>query len=414
MLQESDADTAPPGAATTRDPRTSRTRLLWWLLPAILLAALNLRAPISVVSALLDPIASDLQLSSLALSVLTTLPTLCLGAFAFLGPTLRYRVGEERMIAWCTLVLVLGSVLRLQHASTALFAGTVLVVAALGMINVMMPALIKRHFGDRYVAVTAVYTITMTLGAAITSAAAAPLGRAVGSSWLVPLAVLTVPLALLACFGWLPMLRQGAGHQQLQTIPRKLWRDGIAWQVTVFFGALAMTSYFILGWLPTIGLDRGMSMDQSGMLLSVSALVQAAGMLSLPVLIPKLGDQRLLAVGVSVLNGLGLAGVILAPVPAGVWASAVILGFGQGAGFALALSVIGLRAANPAIASGLSGMAQGIGYLIAVIGPMGAGLLRSATGGWGIPLILLLIVCLTQLVSGLSAGRARYALESNG
>jgi MFS transporter, CP family, cyanate transporter len=76
--------------------------------------------------------------------------------------------------------------------------------------------------------------------------------------------------------------------------------------------------------------------------------------------------------------------------------------------------VIGLRAANPAIASGLSGMAQGIGYLIAVIGPMGAGLLRSATGGWGIPLILLLIVCLTQLVSGLSAGRARYALESNG
>ena len=414
MLQESDPDTAPSGAAATRNPRSSRGRLVLWILPAILLAALNLRAPISVVSALIAPIASDLRLSGLALSVLTTLPTLCLGAFAFLGPTLRYRVGEERMIAWCTLVLVLGSVLRLQHASTALFGGTVLVVAALGMINVMMPALIKRHFGDRYVAVTAVYTITMTLGAAITSAAAAPLGQAMGSSWLVPLALLTVPPALLACLGWIPMLGRDASRPQPQTIPATLWRDGIAWQVTVFFGALAMTSYFILGWLPTIGLDRGMSMDQSGMLLSVSALVQAAGMLSLPVLIPKLRDQRLLAAGVSVLNGLGLAGVILAPVPAGIWVSAVVLGFGQGAGFALALSVIGLRAATPVIASGLSGMAQGIGYLFAVIGPMGAGLLRSATGGWNVPLILLLLVCLTQLVSGLSAGRARYALEADG
>lgn len=402
-----------PEAASPRAKRTPGSptvHRLTWALIALVVVALNLRAPISAVSARLDVIQSDLGMSGVVLSALTTLPTLCLGVFAFTGPALRARVGEERLVAACALILLAGNVVRLVPTVSAVFAGTLLVVGALGVMNVIMPALIKRWFPDRYVTTTALYTVMMTLGASGASAAAAPLGEALGSPWQLPLAVITIPLALLVVGVWSRRLRDDATAARVAPIPPGLWRDPLAWQVTVFFGVLAMTSYFILGWLPTIASDRGMSPAASGLVLSVSALVQAVGVFLVPVVIRRTRDQRLLAAAVALLNGAGLAGVVLAPVPDGVWAATVVLGLGQGAGFGLAMTVIGLRSATSAVAAGLSGMAQGVGYLLAVLGPLGAGLLRSATGGWDVPLVLLLFFCLVQFATGLGACRDRVVL----
>lgn len=77
-----------------------------------------------------------------------------------------------------------------------------------------------------------------------------------------------------------------------------------------------------------------------------------------------------------------------------------------GAGFAVALSLIGLRTGNGDETSALSSMAQGTGFLIATIGPLGAGLLHEVSGGWGVPLATLLVVCAIQAAAGLGAGRA--------
>jgi len=64
------------------------------------------------------------------------------------------------------------------------------------------------------------------------------------------------------------------------------------------------------------------------------------------------------------------------------------------------------RAADAPTAAALSGFAQGIGYLIAVIGPLLFGLLESATGGWAVPVWVLMGVAVGQLISGVLSGRA--------
>jgi CP family cyanate transporter-like MFS transporter len=55
---------------------------------------------------------------------------------------------------------------------------------------------------------------------------------------------------------------------------------------------------------------------------------------------------------------------------------------------------------NTAETTALSTLAQSTGYLLATVGPFGAGLLHSTTGGWTLPLALLLALAVIQIVVG--------------
>jgi CP family cyanate transporter-like MFS transporter len=48
-----------------------------------------------------------------------------------------------------------------------------------------------------------------------------------------------------------------------------------------------------------------------------------------------------------------------------------------------------------------------VGYLIAIVGPFGVGLIHDATGGWTVPLLVLLALCVPQYAAGLAASRPR-------
>ncbi len=84
-----------------------------------------------------------------------------------------------------------------------------------------------------------------------------------------------------------------------------------------------------------------------------------------------------------------------------------VLGLGQGSAFSLAVFLFAARAADSHTAAALSGFAQSGGYLIAAAGPLLLGLLHEATGGWTVPIAVLLVVAAGQLVAGLLAGRNR-------
>ena len=53
-------------------------------------------------------------------------------------------------------------------------------------------------------------------------------------------------------------------------------------------------------------------------------------------------------------------------------------------------------------------MAQGVGYILAAIGPMAVGLLHDALGGWRLPLMLCAGLAFLAALIGVSAGRARH------
>lgn len=378
------------------------------LVVALVLITLNLRPAISAVSSLLTSIRSDLGLSALAVSVLTTVPTIGLAVFTFLGPRLYGRWGDERLITWSAFLILAGDLVRLAPVSWALFAGTVLIAVGIGVATGAIPGLVKREFPDRVPAMMALYTAVLTAGASLASGVATPLADVMGSSWTGALAVITVPLAVVAGLWWLPRPRVPAPRSTAARIPPALWRDRMAWLVTLFFSATGFVFYFVLSWLPTVARDRGMDPTSSGLVLTTVALVQIVGSLLVPQVVSRTRTQRPLVVATVIANILGLAGVMLAPVPAWVWVGAVVLGLGQGWGFGLAMTLIGLRARDTNAAVGLSGMAQGIGYAVSGLGPFATGLLHSAAGSWAATFAMVAAVCVAQFVIGLGAGRPSH------
>jgi CP family cyanate transporter-like MFS transporter len=85
-----------------------------------------------------------------------------------------------------------------------------------------------------------------------------------------------------------------------------------------------------------------------------------------------------------------------------------MLGGGQGAAFAVALTLLVLRAGTDADTAGLSAMAQSVGYVLAAGGPLLVGAVHDRAGSWALPLALLLVLLVPQAVAGALAGRPRH------
>ena len=71
----------------------------------------------------------------------------------------------------------------------------------------------------------------------------------------------------------------------------------------------------------------------------------------------------------------------------------------------MAMMVIVLRSPDPHVAAHLSGMAQGVGYVLAAFGPLLVGLLHSATGSFEISDRLFLGLGFLVAINGWGAGR---------
>ena len=371
---------------------------------AVVLVAVNLRPAVAGVGPVLPELRAGLSLPGAAAAVLTTLPVLCFGLLATTAPRLVRRYGIERVLVGAMAALAVGAVGRVLDGAAALFAGTVVAGGAIAVGNVLLPPLIKRDFPDRTGPMMGVYSMAVSGAAAVSAGLAVPLAAASGLGWRGALGAWAVPAAV-AALVWLPRSR---GHTRPPATPpgRSLLRDPLAWQLTVFFGLQSLSFYAVLGWLPSMYRDFGASPAVAGFLLSLSGLVQIPVSLVLPGLAGRARTQAGYAVAGTALIGVGIAGVLLAPMAAPyLWVA--LVGAGQGACFALGLNLFVLRTRRVADTARVSAMAQSIGYTLCAVGPLRVGLLHEATGSWTVPLILLLALLVPQAVSGALAGRSR-------
>lgn len=377
---------------------------------AIVLASLNLRPAVVAISPLLGEIRADLGLSATAAGVLTTLPVLCFGLLAPLAPVLARRWGLERALFVSLVVLCVGFALRLVPETWGLFAGTVVAGCAIGLGNVLLPALIKRDFADRIGLMTGLYSMALSGGAALAAGLTLPVATAAGLDWRGALATWGV-LAVLGVLVWVPRALRpdpagstafgaGAGAGVARSA---VWRSPLAWAVTVVMGMQSLSFYAVNAWLPEIMVALGRTPEAGGWLLALCNLAGILGSFVTPILAGRLRRQRGVGVVLVVLVGTGLLGLALAPGAAALWV--VLVGLGQGGGISLALTLMALRARDAAHTSELSGMAQSAGYLLAATGPLGLGLAHDATGAWTLPLFLLVAAATVQGVAVWFAGR---------
>lgn len=401
-------------------PAPWRGRLV--VLAGIVLVGLNLRIAVAAVSPIIGVVRDDFALSDAQVGLLGTVPVAAFAVFGSLATPVARRLGLEPSLILALLLAMTGELLRALAGSAPAFIGwSVLALGGLGMGNVLVPPLVKRYFPDRIGTVTAAYLVAMSVSAAVPPLVALPVAQAAGWRWSVGMWAV---LGLAALVPWVVVIAQSvSARSHLRTLVRRapvtdrpavlvrpgaaesriVWRSRLAWALVLTFFANTTCTYVLFAWLPEILADAGLGTDAGGRWLAVFAILGLPASLVAPVLAVRMRDPYPLVVGFAACWVAGLLGLMLAPAHGtAVWM--VLLGIGPGT-FPIMLALIGLRSRTPAIAVALSGMVQGLGYALSIVGPVGIGLLHVATGSWREPLLVLLGLVGLLLVSGWFACR---------
>ncbi|MFJ9149350.1 CynX/NimT family MFS transporter [Streptomyces sp. NPDC102270] len=395
----------------------------------IVLSALNLRPAITSLGALLEEVRDGLGMSGSVAGLLTSVPPLCFAVFGVMAPRLARRFGAGAVVCAGMVAITTGLLIRPYTGSTAGFlAASALTLMGIAVSNVLMPVIVKRWFPDRVGSMTGLYSMALALGTSAAAAVTVPMTEALGGSWQSGLAVWAA-LAAAAVLPWIPLVRdrgpastepkaarsvhtrvEGAGpvrhvHARVEPPALRIARSRTAWALAVFFGLQATAAYITMGWMAQIFRDAGVSAGTAGLLLAVTMVMGVPLAFVIPRVATRLPHQGPIVIALGVCGLAGYAGLYLAPA-AGAWAWAVLLGVSNCA-FPLALTMVGMRArTGPGVAQ-LSAFAQSTGYLISIPGPLLVGVLYQHSGGWGLPIALMIGLMVPQMAVGVLAGRDR-------
>ncbi|MDQ0666368.1 cyanate transporter [Pseudomonas sp. W2I6] len=352
-----------------------------WLMISVVLVALNLRPSMAAVGPLLSSIRADVALSFSTASLLTMLPVMAMGLAMFFGMAVAKRFGEHRSIVLSLVVIGLATVSRLfLDSAVELILSAIAAGVGIAMIQALMPALIKSRFSDNVSLFMGLY-VTAIMGGAALAASFSPFIQVQTGSWRIGLAIWAV-LAVLALVFWyaqrsvLPPLPQaGAGPQA------SFFGNRRAWLLAIFFGLGTASYTCVLAWLAPYYVEQGWSEQNAGLLLGFLTAMEVVSGLITPAIANRRRDKRGVVAVLLVLIIAGFCGLILSPQYLSLlWPC--LLGLGIGGLFPMSLILSLDHLDNPRRAGGLTAFVQGIGYLIAGLSPLIAGMIRDQLGSF--------------------------------
>lgn len=359
----------------------SQTQKHGLMLLVLVLIGLNMRPLLTSIGPLLPQLREASGMSFTAVSLLTALPVVAMGVLALAGGWVDRHFSERNSVALSLLAIGVGALLReLAPQSLLLLSSALLGGIGIGIIQAVMPAVIKRTFQRRMPLVMGLWSAALMGGGGL-GAALTPWLAEHSDVWHRSLAWWALP-ALVALIGWWPQsksLNQPIKSSQLAQ-PLRLHLSSRAWTLGLYFGLINGGYTSLIAWLPPYYMQLGATAQFSGSLLALMTVGQAAGALILPMFARKQDRRGLLMVALT-LQLIGFCGFIWLPLQMSVlWA--VVCGFGLGGAFPLCLVLALDHSPQPAIAGRLVAFMQGIGFIVAGLSPYLSGLLRSLSGNF--------------------------------
>jgi CP family cyanate transporter-like MFS transporter len=250
------------------------------------------------------------------------------------------------------------------------------VVAGIGIaiIQALMPALIKARFSHNVSLYMGLY-VTSIMGGAAVAASFSPFVMQQSGSWRVGLAIWAL-LAALALLFWLSQRGALGGLTSDSGKRESHFANSRSWLLAIFFGLGTASYTCVLAWLAPYYVEKGWSEQNAGLLLGFLTAMEVISGLLTPAIASRSQDRRLVLIGLLLLIIAGFSGLIVAPQQFSLlWPC--LLGLGIGGLFPMSLIVSMDHLDNPRRAGNLTAFVQGIGYLIAGLSPLLAGLIRD-------------------------------------
>ena len=352
----------------------------------IVLYAFSLRTAVASFSPLIDHVRADFPLPAVLVGMIGTAPLVCFAVFGMLTPVIERRVGLNRLAAAVMAACSVGLLARgLAIDGVTLLLANLVVFAAVGVANVLIPALVKAHFPNRIGLMTAVYSTQMAVSATLPAALAVPIADAV--NWRFSIGFWAV-FAAAAIAPWVILAMRGHRPDDAELLPApvngrvfdRLWRMPLAWALTVTFATAGGVAYATFAWLPEILADLvGLPPAGGGAMLALFTLVAAATALLAPVLVARFNLTLPLALLSLACGFVAVAGLMWAPVW-NTWLWVVLLNLSTTT-FPITMVLLGLRTRTAETAVALSGFVQSLGYLIGAIFPLVFGILHEWEDG---------------------------------
>lgn len=365
--------------------------------------AVNLRPGTTTVGPQLAVIVEHFGARTGAAALITALPVMAFALASFATPLIQARVSMRAGMCWALVLIAVSLAVRPWANLTVFVLATVTAAIGAGMLTALLPAGIRALGNLRLLVAT--FTTALQCGAAIGFAAIVPLSRALASwQWALTLPSL-LALAGIVALWRCPVISASAPapagvHQSFN--PIRILRHTQTVSLAIFFGLQALVAFVVIGWLPSILQGAGLSAETAGSYLGALTFLAIPISLLLPPVVASSNHPHWWLAGLSLCSVVGICGFLLSPTFAPLlWT--LVLGSGLSV-FSVVLTVVTTRARSSDQAVALSSAVQGVGYVIAAIGPFAIGVLRELDGGWGVALGALAVTAVIQTVVGLAVG----------
>ncbi len=365
----------------------------------IALVAFNLRDALTSLPTVLREIQEATGANEVMLGALTTIPVLCMGAFAILAPITAARFGATRVVSAALAILFVAMGMRLWAAHPMVLpVSVVLAGTGIALGAGLVPGIIRGQAPARIGVATSAWTTAMFVGAGAAAALTVPLSQLLGS-WERALAFWAIPAAI----GWLawslyerPFRTPVTGGMRLR-VAELPWRDPIAWALTAWVAINSIVFYSSVAWLAPSFVDRGLTPAEAGLAFGVFSIVQILAALVVPSAIHRSERPRLLLSLIVAVGVVSLLVLAFGPTPAAIVAL-VAYALSLAAGFTAGLALIPMTARDQQDAAGLTAVVFTVTYLFGAIGPIVCGAIVLATGSYTLVFVGLAVVGALQAV----------------
>lgn len=371
---------------------------------ALFLASVALRPQLLAIGPLLPLIRADLDLPASLGGLLTTIPVLCMGLFAPVGPRVAARLGPQRALALCIgAIVALGIGRALAPVYPLVLVATFGIGIAIGIAGAIPSMVVSQRLAARPALGTGAYAGGIVLGSTVAAAVAVPL--AVGESWRTSLLVISVA-SIGSLAAWILLVGVDRPAAAATVRARRLpWASPTAWLLVAVFGLQSVLFYGTIAWVPSAFTERGWDAAAAGGLVAVFNGIGLATTVGVPLLADRFAARRPALVASAAVAAASTAALVMAPDLAFVWIA--ILGLALGVVFPLALTLPLDVTDDPGQVGSVAALMLLGGYIVSSTGPLVLGAARDVTGNFTTSLWLLVAIAVTLAVACVPLSPAR-------